>query len=133
MTADLADHIAGGVTGKGAHPLDRFTHKIITNILHSVAIPWLTSCIMKYDESFFHMRMADPNWDYIYDWETNHYSMYHKFINGARRLRHRFHFDIDEVTDLVVYAIQSHGWTVFLQERDKLRSTVERVRADIYA
>lgn len=132
MTDDLANYLAGGAESK--HPLDRFTQKVITNLLMHYCIPWLTSCLQKYPESYFHQKMVDPRWDFIADWKLNHADKYPKFIAGARKLRHRFTFDTDAVTDRVVNSIKlKAGWTIHPYEYILLRDVVDRVRQEIYS
>lgn len=131
------DELAGYLSGAAqdnTHPLDRFTQRVITNLLMHYCIPWLVSCIEKYPESYFHQKMLDPSWDFIMDWKINHADKYPRFINGARKLRHRFRFDTDAITDRVIHTIQARaGWTIKSYEYILLKDVIERVRQEIYS
>ena len=130
---NISNYLAGGVDSK-AHPLDRFTHKVVTNLLMRGAIPWLVSCLEKYTEEEFHMRMADPYFDFIDDWWSHHPKRYEAFIRGAKKMRHRFNFDVAAITDRVIFVLgQKAGWTVYPQEVNKLRDTIQRVGEEIYS
>ena len=135
MSSDdrLAEYLAGAAQ-PGTHALDRFTHKVITNLLMHYCIPWLAHCLSSYSEAEFHAKMMDPSWDFITDWKINHADKYPRFINGARRLRHRFTFDVDAITERVVGSIRMQaGWQVYPYEYIILRDTIERVKGEIYA
>lgn len=131
---DLAKYLAGGLTSDRMHPLDKFTHNLITNIIYKLVIPWFVYVIQKYDEMYFHQKMLDPSWDFITDWKINHYERYGKMIRYSRKFRHRFHFDTDEVLNRVLGALRAEaGWTIYDHEILKLRDTIDRVRIEIYS
>lgn len=133
MSDDITNYLAGAVNTK-QHPLDRFTDKLVTNLLHKLAIPWLVSCLEKYSEEEFHMRMADPYFDFIDDWYSNHPKKYNAFIKGAKKMRHRFTFDVQGITSRVIFVIESKsGWKVYDYEVPKLRDTIMRVGEEIYS
>ena len=102
---DLADYLTQGAQDR-KHPLDRFTNKIVTSLLMRYCIPWLAHCLSTYSESDFHSRMSDPFFDFINDWKMNHPDKYPKFIHGARKLRHRFTFDTEQVLGRIMYVVQ---------------------------
>ena len=130
---NLADYLSGAVSPGKQHALDRFTQKVVTNLLMHYCIPWLASCLTRYSEADFHAKMADPSWDFVYDWEINHKDRFHKFIAGARRLRHRFVFDVDAITERVVGSIRMKaGWQIYPYEYMILQDTISRVRDLIY-
>src|SRR5437899_549772 len=127
----LADYLSSG-TQVGTHALDKFTQNIVTNLLMHYCIPWLTHCVTRYSEQDFHRKMADPTWDFIMDWQINHADRYPKFIAGARKLRHRFVFNTDVITERVVGSIKMKaGWQIYPYEYMILRDTIERVRNEI--
>src|SRR5215831_16428270 len=118
---NLANYLAGAANTK-SHPLDRFTNRIVTNMLMKFCIPWLSSCLQKYSETEFHMRMSDPYFDFIDDWYSNHPNKYNAFIKAARKMRHRYTYDPEAVTQRVRYVLETRaGWTVYDHELIKLR------------
>ncbi len=128
----LADYLAGAAQ-PGTHALDRFTHRVITNLLMHYCIPWLAHCLTTYSEADFHARMLDPSFDFISDWRLNHADRYPKFVAGARRLRHRFRFDVDAITERVATSISTQaGWQIYPFEYLILHSTISRVKDEIY-
>lgn len=128
----LASYLSSAVQ-PGQHALDKFTQKVVTNLLMYYCIPWLASCLTRYSEADFHAKMADPTWDFITDWQVNHGERFDKFIKGARRLRHRFVFDVDAITERVAGSIQMKaGWRIFPFEYLILHDTISRVRNQIY-
>lgn len=130
---DLARYLAGGLSTDKMHPLDKFTHKLIMNVLYQIVIPWFVTVITKYPEAYFHQKMADPSWDFIVDWKTNHADKYGKMIHYARKLRRRFHFDTQEVLNRVVGALNEEaGWIIYPEETMQLYDVIDRVRAEIY-
>ena len=128
---DLSEYMASGVESK-IHPLDKFVKRFVKSVINSFVVPWLASCLQKYSESDFHARMADPNFDFINDWETNHPDKYPNFIRKAQKLKHNIDFNEEEVTNRVVGILNAQGWMVYGHERDKLYSTVCRVKGEIY-
>lgn len=131
---DLARYLSGGLKGDQVHALDKFTHNVIMGIIGKFIIPWFSYVIQTYPESYFHMKMIDPNWDFILDWKSNHPEKYGKMIKYAHKFRHRFFFDVDEILDRVVGSIRSQaGWQLYDHEILKIRDTIERVRQDIYS
>ena len=133
MSEDLAKYLAQGASTP-KHPLDRFTNRIVTNLLMRYCVPWLEACLTKYSEYDFHMRMLDPSFDFVNDWYTNHPKKYRSFLSGARKLRHRFTFDTDQVLQRVMYAIQvKSGLNIYPSEVIRLRDTIDMVRMEIYS
>lgn len=133
MSDDIANYLASAA-GTKQHPLDRFTNKIVTNLLMRYCIPWLASCLEKYTEEEFHMRMADIYFDFIDDWYSNHPGKYNAFIKGAKKMRHRFTYDPEAITQRVIFILENRGgWHVYDYEVPKLRDTILRVGEEIYS
>jgi hypothetical protein len=128
---DLANFMTDGVQPK-THALDRFVRKFVNTLVNSFVVPWLASCLAKYSEYDFHARMQDPQFDFIADWKTNHPDKYPAFIRKAQKLKHNIDFNENEITDRIVRILNEQGWTVYAFERDKLLSTVVRVKGEIY-
>jgi hypothetical protein len=128
---DLGDYMADGVENK-VHPLDKFVKKFVKSVINSFVVPWLASCLQKYSEADFHLRMQDTSFDFINDWETNHPKKYSSFISKAQKLKHNIDFNEEEVTNRVVGILNAQGWTVYSYERAKLFNTVLRVKGEIY-
>ena len=80
------------------------------------------------------MRMSDPYFDFIDDWWSNHPKKYEGFIKGARKMRHRFNFDVEAITNRVIYVIEKNsGWHIYPTEYSKLRDTIQKVGEEIYS
>lgn len=134
MTSDDITNYLAGAADNNQHPLDRFTKKIVTNLLSRYCVPWLVSCLEKYSETEFHMRMSDPYFDFIDDWYSNHPKKYNTFIAVAKKMRHRFNYDVAAITERVIFVLgQKAGWQVYDYEKTKLWDTVQRVGEEIYS
>lgn len=118
---------------KDGHALDIFVRKIVNSLLVEMAIPWLVECLKKYSEQDFHKRMADPMFDFINDWETNHHKKFKAFMMGARRMRHAYDFNSQVITSRVVDILKEHGWSIYENEYIRLYFTMEALRGKIEA
>ena len=114
---------------------NRFTRtirKVITNWMIAAVVPWLSYCLQKYSEQDFHMRMADPHFDFLLDWKTFHIQRYNTMLKIARKWRGIYELDINEVLDLIVKILNKEsGWTVYPWEKIKLYETINRVKQEI--
>ena len=128
---DLSKFLSSSV--KPTHALDKFVNKVINQLVDHYVVPWLVSCLSRYNEADFHARIADPYFDFLTDWKTNH-SKFNKFIAGARKFRNRYKFDVEETLSKVLLILESEAkWNVAPHEIPKLRKAISDVHAEIYS
>lgn len=125
------DYLADGMKTQSNHPIDRFVRRFVKNMLTEFALPWLGDCLTKYSEAEFHQKMAE-GFDFISDWQLNHKYKYSMFIKGARRMRNKFEFDVNDITSRVVQLLNQAGWQVYDFEYNNLWVTINNVKASIY-
>lgn len=133
---DSSDNLTKSLTDsvkKDGHALDIFVKKIVSSLLSEFAIPWLVDCLEKYSEKDFHDRMADPMFDFVNDWQTNHSRKFKAFMMGARRMRHAYDFNSDVITARVAAILKEHGWTIHDNEYIRLWHTMQQLKMMIEA
>lgn len=103
----------------------------LTGLLMDIAIPWLDKCVQQYGEVGFHEKMA-AGFDLHDDWVVNHAGVYKKFIRYGRIAKRFIKFNPDHFTDKVVKLMERRGWTLTLAEKEAVKVTFEKMKADIY-
>lgn len=126
------DYLADGMKTQSNHPIDRFVRRFVKNMLTEFALPWLGDCLTKYSEAEFHQKMAE-GFDFIGDWRLNHGRKFSAFMMGAKRMKNKFDFDVDEITNKIIVLLNQAGWTVYQGEYVKLYNTISAVKDMIYS
>lgn len=130
---DIDDFISQSVAGyRMKSGFDAGIKRTITNLMLRMVAPNLARCFGRYTEQYFHQRLAS-GFDFIDDWKANHASDYNKFMWVARRLRHRYDFDENQIYLAVTGLLQKKGWILYDAEKVVIWNDILNVKNDIYS
>lgn len=120
-------------------------HDQIMNKIMSIIIVWILSCFTKYSADQFHQKMAGfydytdkltsfkyqlSGFDFINDWEINHYHRYHQLLDFIRKRNKRI--DRYALYNATIKSLNEHGWQVTEHEKTCFKQTIQRLYNILY-
>ena len=96
-------------------------------------VPYFTDVITRHNEEEFHQKIKD-GFDLVEDMRTNHYEIYHGFVNIARKFKKRLVFNENVLLDMIIDIVESYPyyWNITPDERAKLYNMVLKLKMEIY-
>ena len=105
--------------------------RILTSWLSKVVEIWLDHCFRQYTEEYFHMKM-DEKFNFIEDWKANHADKYATFISKARKMRHFFRIDENDIANRCEKLLTANGWTLYPHEKQMIIAQIVQLKKEIY-
>lgn len=127
---DITEDLKEAVKPKTKSRFDIAVSSVVTPILVQLIEPWVEKCFEKYDEPYFHMKMT-TGFDFIDDWKRNHNQRYKMIVGSLRRIRNKIELDEETILPIVLKALDKHGWTVEEWEKNRFRSNLSTLIAEI--
>lgn len=127
---DITDDLKKAVTARSKSRFDTVVSSVVTPILVQLIEPWVQKCFEKYTEEYFHMKMS-TGFDFIADWKKNHNQKYRMIVGSLRRIRNKIELNEDTILPIVLKALEKHGWTIEEWEKNRFRSNLSTLIAEI--